>query len=157
MVELWPEYGQNGKGDTTILHILTHQAGQAALRDRSLSILDHDAVADQLARQEPFWKSGDKHGYHARTYGFLVDELVRRITKGTSVGTYFRQIFGDPLDLELWIGVPESIAEEVAPIFAPRKPRTPESERPFYQALSDRDSLTRKAFSTPAGLILRRR
>ncbi len=152
VVDLWPEYRQNGKGDTTLLHILTHQAGQPALRDRSLSILDHAAVADQLARQEPFWKPGDKHGYHPRTYGFLVDELVRRITDGTPVGAYFRQIFGDPLDLKLWIGVPESIAKEVAPIYAPRKPRRPESERSFYQALSDGESLTRKAFSTPAGL-----
>jgi CubicO group peptidase (beta-lactamase class C family) len=152
VVDLWPEYGQNGKKDTTILHLLTHQAGQAALRDPSVSILDHDAVADQLARQEPFWKPGDAHGYHARTYGFLADELVRRITQGTSLGTYFRLIFGEPLKLDLWIGVPESIADEVAPIFAPRKARAPDVEEPFYQALSQQDSLTRKAFSTPAGL-----
>ena len=121
VVDLWPEYGTNGKKDTTILHLLAHQAGQAALRDPAVSILDHDAVADQLARQEPFWKPGEAHGYHARTYGFLADELVRRITQGTSLGTYFRLIFGDPLKLDLWIGVPESIAAEVAPIFAPRK------------------------------------
>jgi CubicO group peptidase (beta-lactamase class C family) len=152
IAELWPEYGQNGKKDTTILHLLTHQAGQPALRNPSVSILDHDAVVDQLARQEPFWKPGDAHGYHARTYGFLVDELVRRITQGTSLDTYFRLIFGEPLELDLWIGVPESIAHEVAPIFAPRKTRTPGSEEPFYQALSQQDSLTRKAFSTPAGL-----
>ena len=131
VVDLWPEYGQNGKKDTTILHLLTHQAGQAALRDPSVSILDHDAVADQLARQEPFWKPGDAHGYHARTYGFLADELVRRITQGTSLGTYFRLIFGEPLKLDLWIGVPESIADEVAPIFAPRKARAPRFRGPL--------------------------
>lgn len=152
VVDLWPEYGTNGKKDTTILHLLAHQAGQAALRDPAVSILDHDAVADQLARQEPFWKPGEAHGYHARTYGYLVDELVRRITQGTSIGTYFRLVFGDPLKLDLWIGVPESIAAEVAPIFAPRKAREPDSEDAFYQALSRQDSLTHKAFSTPAGL-----
>jgi CubicO group peptidase (beta-lactamase class C family) len=152
VVDLWPEYGQNGKNDTTILHILTHQAGQAALRDPSVSILDHDAVADQLARQEPFWNPGRGHGYHARTYGFLADELVRRITRGTSLSTYFQLIFARPLKLDLWIGVPESVANNVAPIFAPRKARSAGSEEPFYQALSQQDSLTRKAFSTPAGL-----
>ncbi len=152
LVDLWPEYRANGKENTTILHLLAHQAGQAALRDPAISILDHDAVADQLARQEPFWKPGKAHGYHARTYGFLADELVRRITQGTSLGAYFREIFGDPLKLDLWIGVPESIAADVAPIFAPRKTRTPDSEEPFYRALSQKDSLTRKAFSTPAGL-----
>lgn len=152
VVDLWPGYGQHGKKDTTILHLLAHQAGQAALRDPSVSILDHDAVADQLARQEPFWTPGDSHGYHARTYGYLADELVRRITHGTTLGAYFRLIFGEPLDLDLWIGVPESIADGVAPVFAPRKARTPGSEEPFYQALSRQDSLTRRAFSTPAGL-----
>jgi CubicO group peptidase (beta-lactamase class C family) len=152
VVDLWPEYGQSGKADTTILHVLTHQAGQPALRDPVLSILDHDAVVDQLARQEPFWKPGEAHGYHPRTYGFLIDELVRRITGGIPVGSYFRLIFGDPLDLDLWIGVPESIANEVAPIYAPRKLPATGSEGPFYQALSEQESLTRRAFSTPAGL-----
>jgi CubicO group peptidase (beta-lactamase class C family) len=152
VVDLWPAYGQSGKADTTILHVLTHQAGQPALRDPSLSILDHDAVVDQLARQEPFWKPGETHGYHPRTYGFLIDELVRRITGGIPVGSYFRLIFGDPLELDLWIGVPESIANEVAPIYAPRKLPVTGSEGPFYQALSEQGSLTRRAFSTPAGL-----
>jgi CubicO group peptidase (beta-lactamase class C family) len=152
VVALWPEYGQSGKADTTLFHVLMHQAGQPALRDTSTSILDHDAVARQLAGQEPFWKPGEAHGYHPRTYGFLVDELVRRITRGTPLGTYFRLVFGDPLELSLWIGVPESIVHQVAPIYAPRRPRTPDSEGPFYQALSDQNSLTRKAFATPAGL-----
>ena len=153
VVDLWPEYGQNGKAGTTILHVLTHQAGQPALRSLSVSMLDHDAVVAQLARQEPFWKPGEAHGYHPRTYGFLVDELVRRIAGGTPIGTYFRLIFGDPLGLNLWIGAPEWIENDVAPIYAPRKPRTPESEEPFYQALSDQGSLTRRAFATPAGLL----
>ena len=153
VVALWPEYAQNGKAETTLLHVLTHQAGQPALRDPSMPIFDYDAVTEQLARQEPFWKPGDAHGYHPRTYGFLVDELVRRMTHGVSLGTHFRLIFGDPLGLNLWIGVPESIASEVAPIYAPRKPRTPEAEERFYQALSDQGSLTRKAFATPAGLL----
>jgi CubicO group peptidase (beta-lactamase class C family) len=153
VVALWPEYAQNGKAETTLLHVLTHQAGQPALRDPSTPIFDYNAVTEQLARQEPFWKPGEAHGYHPRTYGFLVDELVRRMTHGVALGTYFRLIFGVPLGLNLWIGVPESIASEVAPIYAPRKPRTPEAEEPFYQALSDQGSLTRKAFATPAGLL----
>jgi CubicO group peptidase (beta-lactamase class C family) len=154
VVDFWPEYGQNGKADTTLRHVLTHQAGQPALRNPSVSILDHDGVAAQLARQEPFWKPGEAHGYHARTYGFLVDELVRRITNGTPAGSYFRLAFGDPLDLNLWIGAPESVASNVAPVFAPRKARTPNMEEPFYNALADQESLTRRAFSTPAGLHL---
>jgi CubicO group peptidase (beta-lactamase class C family) len=152
VVDLWPEYGQNGKSETTLLHVLSHQAGQPALRNPAVSILDHDAVASELAGQEPFWKPGEAHGYHPRTYGFLVDELVRRITHGTPLNAYFRLVFGDPLDLNLWIGVPESIANQVATIYAPRKLRESNSEASFYQALSEPESLTRRSFSTPAGL-----
>jgi CubicO group peptidase (beta-lactamase class C family) len=152
VVDLWPEYGQSGKADTTLLHVLSHQAGQPALRQLSVSILDHEAVVAQLARQEPFWKPGERHGYHPRTYGFLVDELVRRITNGIPIGTYFRLIFGDPLGLNLWIGLPDSLAQDVSPIYAPRRTRRSEFEEPFYQALSEEGSLTRMAFSSPAGL-----
>jgi CubicO group peptidase (beta-lactamase class C family) len=149
---LWPEYGEEGKADTTLLHILTHQAGQPALRDPTISILDHEAVVAQLARQQPLWKPGEAHGYHPRTYGFLLDELVRRITQGTPLGTYFQKIFGEPLGLDLWIGIPDGVANRVAPIFAPRKAREPNADDAFYEALAQPDSLTRKAFLTPAGL-----
>jgi CubicO group peptidase (beta-lactamase class C family) len=152
VADLWPEYGASGKADTTLLHVLTHQAGQPALRDPVISILDHEAVAAQLARQRPFWEPGLAHGYHPRTYGFLLDELVRKITQGTPLGIYFRKIFGEPLRLDLWIGTPDSVAAEVAPVFAPRKAREAHNEDAFYEALSQQDSLTRRAFLTPAGL-----
>jgi CubicO group peptidase (beta-lactamase class C family) len=153
VADIWPEYRSGGKAGTTLLHVLAHQAGQPALRDAAISMLDHEAVAAQLARQQPFWKPGDAHGYHPRTYGFLLDELVRRITGGTPLGTYFQKVFGEPLGLDLWIGIPDSVAPRVAPIFAPRKPReSGGAEDAFYEALSQPDSLTRKAFQTPAGL-----
>jgi CubicO group peptidase (beta-lactamase class C family) len=150
IIDFWPEYGKSGKGATTFRHVLCHQAGQPALRDTSISILDHEAVANQLANQEPFWAPGTTHGYHARTYGFLLDELVRRITHGETLGHYFTQNIANPLGLRLWIGLSEPI--QVAPIHAPRKARTGSEEDEFYDALAEPDSLTRKAFSTPAGL-----
>ena len=152
VISLWPEYDKNGKAGTTLRHVLTHQAGQPALRDPSISILDHDAVAAQLARQTPYWKPGEAHGYHARTFGFLIDELIRRITGGTTVADYFRAVFGDPLGLDLWIGAPAHVANNVAQIFAPRVARIPAAEEAFYKAFANQDSLTRKAFSSPAGL-----
>jgi CubicO group peptidase (beta-lactamase class C family) len=151
--DFWPEYAVNGKQDTTLSHILIHQAGQPALRQLGIGILDHDAVVEALAAQEPFWKPGDAHGYHARTYGFLVDEVVRRISSGVTVAEYFRQAFGAPLDLDLWIGVPAALVNEVAPIQAPRQKREPSFEDPFYQALADKNSLTWQAFATPTGPI----
>jgi CubicO group peptidase (beta-lactamase class C family) len=153
VTEFWPEYAENGKADTTLLHILSHQAGQPGLRDRDISLLEHERVAEALARQEPFWKPGSAHGYHARTYGFLVDEIVRRIS-GIDVGAYFRKVFATPLSLDLWIGIPPELAEDVAPIFAARRTRATSEEDPFYTELAQQDSLTFKAFSTPAGLMV---
>jgi CubicO group peptidase (beta-lactamase class C family) len=152
IIRVWPEYGQAGKERTTFRHVLSHQAGQPALRGEPVSILDHEAVVRALAGQAPFWEPGTRHGYHARTYGFLVDELIRRITGGVNVGQYFRQVFGDPLGLDVWIGLPEALTETVAPIQAPRKAREASSEDSFYAALNEPDSPSRLAFSTPSGL-----
>ena len=151
--DFWPEYSVNGKADTKLSHILSHQSGQPALRRPDIGILDHEAVVQALAEQEPFWKPGDAHGYHARTYGFLVDELVRRISSGITVAEYFRETFGQPLDLDLWIGIPSELVNDVAPIQTPRQKRDSSFEDPFYQALADPTSLTRLAFTTPTGPI----
>jgi CubicO group peptidase (beta-lactamase class C family) len=152
VVDFWPEYDRNGKGQTTLLHVLSHQAGQPALRDDSISVLDHQAVAEQLAAQEPFWVPGEAHGYHPRTFGFLVDELLRRITQCTDVGAYFRETFTNPFKLDLWIGAPESVLEDIAPIYAPRKARTQNKEEDrFYETLASPGSLASESFSTPAG------
>jgi CubicO group peptidase (beta-lactamase class C family) len=153
VAEFWPEYGGNGKADTTLLHILSHQSGQPALRNREISFLEREAVAESLAGQEPFWRPGSAHGYHARTYGFLVDELVRRIA-GINIGAYFRKVFATPLGLDLWIGLPQELANDVAPIYAARRTREASGEDPFYSELAKQDSLTFKAFTTPAGLMV---
>ena len=151
--DFWPEYAVNGKEDTTLSHILSHQSGQAALRQLDISIFDHEAVVQALAAQQPFWRPGEAHGYHARTYGFLVDEVVRRMSSGLTVAEYFRQVFGGPLDLDLWIGVPAALVNDVAPIQTPRKKRESSFEDPFYEALADKNSLTWQAFATPTGPI----
>ena len=151
VAEFWPEYAKHGKAETTLSHVLSHQAGQPALRDSDVGIFDHERVVEALAGQEPFWEPGSHHGYHARTYGFLVDEIIRRIAKD-HVGNYFRKFFAEPLGLDLWIGLPQELAEHVAPIYAPRKPPETSEEDPFYTALATPNSLTRQAFSTPAGL-----
>ncbi|HEY0793800.1 MAG TPA: serine hydrolase domain-containing protein [Chthoniobacterales bacterium] len=153
LCKVWPEYGTAGKEGTTFLHVLSHQAGQPAVRRPDVSVWDHAEVIAALAEQAPFWNPGTRHGYHVRTFGFLVDELVRRLSGAAHVGSYFRQIFGDPLGLDLWIGLPANLTEQVAPVLAPRKARSPSPlEDPFYAALNDPGSLSRQAFTTPTGL-----
>ena len=96
--------------------LCAHQAGNAAIRTKLEpgDACNWDLMVDLLARQEPFWKPGHRHGYHAATIGWLVGEVVRRVS-GKSLGTFFREEIADPLGLEFWIGLPEELEPKVAP------------------------------------------
>src|ERR1022692_4975985 len=96
VAEFWPEFAQSGKENVTISQLLSHQAGLAAL-DRQVNVLDYPSVIHALEEQAPLWPPGTAHGYHARTFGFLLDEIVRRIA-GKTLSEYWRETFADPLD-----------------------------------------------------------
>lgn len=147
--EFWPKFAQAGKEDVTIAQLISHQAGLAAL-DARVDILDYDAVIDALEKQEPNWPPGTAHGYHARTFGFLIEELIRRIA-GTMVSECWRTTFAEPLDLDLWIGLPEAENAQVATMYAARAGKTPEP-RHFYLDLAKQGTFVRKVFSSPHGL-----
>jgi CubicO group peptidase (beta-lactamase class C family) len=149
VAEFWPEFAQAGKEEITLAQLLSHQAGLCAL-DRKVDVLDYEAVIDALEKQEPLWPPGGAHGYHARTFGFLLDELVRRITGG-HLSEYWRKVFAEPHKLELWIGLPEKENARVATTYAAKtgKPPAPES---FYRDLTKPGTVARKAFTSPYGL-----
>ncbi len=149
VAEFWPEFAQNGKETITLAQLLSHQAGLAGL-DEPVKITDHAAVVDALARQRPLWPPGDGHGYHARTFGFLLDELVRRID-GRALEIYWREIFAEPLALDLWIGLPEAENVRTANIYAARAGGTP-APAAFYRALATPGTLARQVFTSPRGL-----
>lgn len=90
VAEIWPEFAQGGKGDVQFAHVLSHTAGLFAL-DQPSSSLDYASVIHALEQQVLPFPAGTQQGYHARTFGFLLDEIVRRATGGTSLGAYFRQ------------------------------------------------------------------
>jgi CubicO group peptidase (beta-lactamase class C family) len=148
---LWPEFGQNGKAALTLAELLSHRAGLMALEDAEVSIFDHAAVAAALAAQRPLQWPDAAHGYHARTYGFLLDELVRRLRPGHTLGSYWREQFGEPLDLDLWIGLPEAHEARVAAMY-PARFSAGQPLDAFYDALADENSLTRRTFAAPRGL-----
>src|SRR5689334_233118 len=93
----WPEFAKNGKDGITVRMLLAHQAGLAAFREPIPpdGFRDWELVVDLLAKQEPLWEPGTRHGYHALTFGHLVGEVVRRIT-GRSIGTFFREEITSP-------------------------------------------------------------
>src|SRR5580700_9440573 len=101
VAKYWPEFAQAGKDKLPVKYLLSHRAGLPAVR----KILDGDALFNwttmttALAEQEPWWEPGTAHGYHAVTFGYLVGEVIRRIT-GKSPGTYLRDELAGPLDLD---------------------------------------------------------
>lgn len=152
MGDIWPEFARGGKDRITVGEVLSHTAGLGALDRTDLSVMDHDGVVRAIEEQIPFAGTDEGPGYGPRTFGFIVDELVRRLDGGTPLGRYWRREFGDPLGLELWIGLPEEEHARTAAILPPRAGSHSESPA-FLEAMSRPDSLTRKAFSSPGGLL----
>ena len=111
--------------------------------------MDHAAVAAALAAHPPEWPLGEGHGYHPRTFGFLADEIVRRIA-GVPLGDYWRTHFAEPLRLEFWIGLPADRVHEPASVFPAKS--APAKGDAFYSAFLTSGSLTSRAFSSPRGL-----
>ncbi len=115
----WPEFAQAGKADLPVRYLLSHQAGLPAV-DRTLSteeFLSWDPIVAALAEQEPLWEPGTAHGYHAVSYGYLVGEVVRRIS-GRSLGSYFAEEIAEPLGLDFHIGLPAALEPRVSPIIS---------------------------------------
>jgi CubicO group peptidase (beta-lactamase class C family) len=149
VADFWPEFAQAGKEKVTLAQLLSHQAGLCAL-DVRVDLLDHGAVIKALEVQTPLWPPGTAHGYHARTFGFLLDELARRIA-GKTLSQYWREVFAQPLNLDLWIGLPEEENARVATVYAAKSGRPPEPKK-FYSDLTTPGTLARKTFTSPYGL-----
>src|SRR5262245_22180171 len=100
VVQYWPEFGQQGKNSITVAMLLAHQAGLPAVREPlpQGAFYDWDLMVGSLAAEAPFWEPGTRNGYHALTFGFLVGEVVRRVS-GRSLGTFFRDEVAAPLGL----------------------------------------------------------
>lgn len=149
VAEFWPEFAQAGKGEITIAQLLSHQAGLCAL-DEPVDVLNYSGVIAVIEKQTPLWPPGTAHGYHARTFGFLLAELMRRIG-GMAISEYWRKTFADPLQLDIWIGLPPSENRRVATMYAAKagKPPTPQQ---FYRDLVTPGTLARKVFTSPYGL-----
>ena len=150
VAQLWPEFGAAGKEEVTFAYLLAHRAGLAALDRQGLDIFDLEVVAAALAAQEPNWPPGTAHGYAPRTFGYLLDAIVRRAA-GLPLGAYWRKTFGDPLALSFWIGLPDELHSHAARMHAAR---VEDLKQPgsFEAALADKSSLTARSFAQPAGI-----
>lgn len=116
----WPEFGQQGKADIPLGLILNHEAGIPAIRAslNQATMLDARALAELTAGESTFWEPGTRHGYHALTFGAVLDEVIYRVS-GQSAGAFFHEKVATPLGLDFWIGLPEAMEHRVAPVVFP--------------------------------------
>ncbi|MFF6915292.1 serine hydrolase [Streptomyces sp. NPDC012466] len=149
----WPEFKARGKERVLVRHVLNHRAGLPVL-DRPLTpreALDPLRGPEAVAAQAPAWEPGTDHGYHALTYGWLLDELVRRVT-GQGTGEWLASQVTGPLGLDLWLGLPESEAGRVGRVgrvegAEPAGGLRARPKRSVTEAYEDPASLTRRAFA----------
>ncbi|MCB1692350.1 MAG: beta-lactamase family protein [Pseudomonadales bacterium] len=131
----WPEFSAAGKEEVLLRHVMSHSAGLADW-DPELPIhklYDWEAATKPLAAQAPAWPPGSACGYHSLTQGYLIGEVIRRAT-GETPGTLFRRVFGEPLDLDFYIGLPESEDSRVAELVI--DPRVADDEEVSAHMLS---------------------
>ena len=148
----WPEFAQAGKEAVTLRQVLSHRAG--------LPVVEADLTTEEVFAWEPVvraleaqplrWKPGERHGYHARTYGYVLGEVVRRVT-GASPGRYVAASISEPLALDLHVGLPEALEPRVATLLPPPEPSDP-GERALRERLMGSDTLLGRALTGPGDL-----
>ena len=149
----WPEFAANGKAAVPVRWALCHRAGLAAV-DATLTldeVLAWDPVVQAIAAQAPNWPPGSAHGYHARTYGWILGEVVRRAA-GRSLGRVVAEAFAAPLGLAFWIGLPAAEEGRVATLYPAAEPED-EQVRALLASLMGPETLLGRVINGPSGLF----
>ena len=149
VVQYWPEFGAHGKDQIPVSWLLSHRSG---LIDTTRTMtpdemLDWDTVTAALADSTPLWEPGTQHGYHAVTYGWLVGEVVRRVS-GRSLGEFFADEVAGPLGLDFWIGLPDEQVDRVSKLI----PMSPPEGLPMLMAEEGAGSADGDG-AAPTGLV----
>jgi CubicO group peptidase (beta-lactamase class C family) len=152
VADFWPEFAQGGKRAMTLGQLLSHRSGLCAANDSKLQMLDKEGIVRSIEKQHPLLPSNTGSAYSPHLFAYALEEILRRLTGGETLGDYWRRIFGDPLGIDLWIGLPESESLRVAATRAPRRGMLEDCDVLFARAFADQDSLVHRAFTRPANL-----
>ncbi|KKN26231.1 hypothetical protein LCGC14_0876760 [marine sediment metagenome] len=142
----WPEFGQNGKEKILIKHVLGHTAGIPSwdeLFPRE-EFLNWEKMIKLLVKQKPWWEPGTMGGYHAFTFGFILGEVVKRVT-GKTLSTFFKENVAQTLDADFTIGIPIEYQKRVADLIPPDIP---------FNDLLEKGSIIYKILGIPSGWTL---
>ena len=120
----WPEFAQKGKDKVLVRHLFNHSSGVPAW-DPPIpfaTIYDWERTIESLAEQSLWWEPGTQSGYHTHTYGFLVGELIRRIS-GKSPGVFLREEVTSKIDADFHIGLPDEALPRFGEMIPMEEPR----------------------------------
>jgi len=117
VAKYWPEFAANGKADVKVSHLMSHMSGLStwAKQIEPEVLYDWEKATSLLADQAPLWEPGTASGYHAITQGFLVGEVVRRVS-GKSLGEFFASELAEPMGADFFIGTPAEQHARIADI-----------------------------------------
>ncbi|NIK54361.1 serine hydrolase domain-containing protein [Kribbella shirazensis] len=149
----WPKFVAEGKEAITCRMVLGHRAGIPVL-DKTLTfdeIAAWDPVIAAIEEQKPLWEPGTTYEYHGHVFGFVLGEVVRRIT-GQLPGAYFRTAIGDPLGLRAWIGLPAAEVPALARLEeAEGRPQMPDPEHLLMRIVTMNGALVFPGLDVPHG------
>ena len=148
----WPEFAAAGKESIPVRFLLNHQAGLPAVRPLlpGEALYDWTAMTAALAAEAPWWPPGSAHGYHALTFGWLVGEVVRRIS-GKSLGRFFREEIAEPLELDFHIGLSAEDDGRCAVLSSVDEGEG--ADTVVAAAMADPAGIVARAFANPPSLV----
>lgn len=154
IASFWPEFAAAGKAAITPRQVLNHQSGVVGFHQPMAPeiLYDWPAVCDALAAERPWWLPGSRHGYHARTFGFLLGEVLRRRTDVT-LRQWLQERLARPLQLDLHFGLETVDLHRCAQMLPARLKAgasPPASARALLAAMADRSTATGAAFQNPS-------
>ncbi|KAL3418238.1 Beta-lactamase domain-containing protein 2-like protein 1 [Phlyctema vagabunda] len=141
----WPEFAQNGKEKIEVRHILSHTSGVSGWESpmSKMDMYNFEESVQKLAEQKPWWEAGTASGYHSLTFGFLIGELVRRVTGKTLKG-FIADELATPASADFQLGVRDNDIRRTSHI-------VPYLTTPSAMSSSEPDStsIAFKSFSNP--------
>ncbi|MCK5893438.1 MAG: beta-lactamase family protein [Endozoicomonadaceae bacterium] len=154
VVEYWPEFGQNGKENITLRHILTHRSGLSAFHPTipDDDLFDWTAMVNHIEQESSWWQPGSCHGYAPITFGWLLGELFRRVT-GMTMGAWLQREIMGPLDASFYFGIPDEDHGLIARMTKGGPVRGDRAAQRLYEEMTDNPmGVTARAFSNPVTL-----
>jgi CubicO group peptidase (beta-lactamase class C family) len=144
----WPEFARHGKSSILVRHVMGHTAGLAGWDPpfEPESLANWEFATSALADQAPWWEDRTQSGYHACTQGYLIGELVRRIT-GTTIGRFLRSEVTNVLGADFFIGLPQSEESRVSLVIP--MPASDPATLPLIDGALAADSVAFRALSSP--------